>query len=96
MQVEFRSHFLGGKGASYGPGNTVTISVSENKSIFLFYLQIIVHICPTLIYVFQEVLCALNFDIWPYYYSLLYSAFLTTLGDLFKMPSSSLCNMTFS
>jgi len=22
-QVKFRSHFLGGKGASYGPGNTV-------------------------------------------------------------------------
>jgi len=23
MQVEFRSHFLGEKSASYGPGNTV-------------------------------------------------------------------------
>jgi len=25
----------------------VTISVSENKSKFLFYLRIIIHICPT-------------------------------------------------
>jgi len=27
----------------------VTISISENKSMFLFYLQIIIHICPTLV-----------------------------------------------
>jgi hypothetical protein len=27
----------------------ITISVSENKSKFLFYLQIIIHICPTLV-----------------------------------------------
>jgi hypothetical protein len=27
-----------------------TISVLENKSMFLFYLQIIIHICPTLIF----------------------------------------------
>jgi hypothetical protein len=26
-----------------------TISVSENKSMFLFYLQNIIHICPTLV-----------------------------------------------
>jgi hypothetical protein len=26
-----------------------TISVLENKSIFLFYLQIIIHICPTIV-----------------------------------------------
>jgi hypothetical protein len=25
----------------------VTISVSANESMFLFYLQIIIHICPT-------------------------------------------------
>ena len=26
-----------------------TVPVSENKSMFLFYLQIIIHICPTLV-----------------------------------------------
>ena len=32
----------------------VTISVSENKSMFLFYLQIIIHICPPLVLRFLQ------------------------------------------
>jgi len=30
-----------------GTSSLLTISVSENKSKFLFYLRIIIHICPT-------------------------------------------------
>jgi len=39
MQVEFRSHFWGGKSASYGPGNTV-ISHEE----ILFYVHFVISV----------------------------------------------------
>jgi hypothetical protein len=32
----------------------VTISVSENKSMFVFYLRIIIHICPPLVINYQN------------------------------------------